>query len=158
MLDEKTVLWILAGGGICLLLFNLRKSPFKDRLIVFLLSSYYSSILGILVVGEGLLTYPVNLFNSQFDSSLTYEYILFPLIGIYYYQTTFTSTWKGIVWQAVLYSVGITIIEVILEKYTGFIKYESWKWTYTLASTFGFLIIVRYLMKIITYKDQQQQN
>ena len=102
-----------------------------------------------------MLSYPVNLFNNQFDSSLTYEYILFPLLGIYYYQSTYTSTWKGIFWQAALYSMVITVIELILEKYTGFIKYESWKWTYTFVSTFGFFIIARYLMKFITYKDQQ---
>ncbi|MDQ0483645.1 CBO0543 family protein [Guptibacillus hwajinpoensis] len=156
-MDEKTVLWILAGGGICLLLFNLSKSPFKDRLIVFLITSYYSSILGIMVVGEGMLSYPVNLFNNQFNSSLTYEYILFPLLGIYYYQTTYYATWKGIIWQAVLYSIGITVIEVVLEKYTDFINYESWTWFYTLVSTFVFFVIVRYLMKFITYKDQQQK-
>lgn len=156
MMDEKAVLWILAGSGICLLLFNLSKSPFKDRLIVFLITSYYSSFLGIMVVGEGMLSYPVNLFNNHFDSSLTYEYILFPLLSIYYYQSSYYATWKGILWQAALYSVGITVIELVLEKYTGFIKYESWKWTYTFVSTFGFFVIVRYLMKFINFKDQQK--
>ncbi|WP_205665301.1 CBO0543 family protein [Pseudalkalibacillus hwajinpoensis] len=157
MIDQKTVLWMLAAVGIFLLLFNLRKRPFKDRLIVFLITSYYSSILGILVVGEGMLSYPVNLFNNHFRSSLTYEYILFPLLSIYYYQTTLHSNWKGIVGQTALYSVGITVIELVLEKYTGFIQYESWTSTYTFVSTFIFLIIVRYLMKFITFEDQQQQ-
>ncbi|MBN8210596.1 hypothetical protein JI666_17715 [Bacillus sp. NTK071] len=156
MMDQKTMLWMLAAVGICLLLFNLRKRPFKDRLIVFLITSYYSSILGIMVVEEGMLSYPVNLFNNHFRSSLTYEYILFPLLGIYYYQTTSYSTWKGIVGWSALYSMGITVIELALEKYTGFIKYESWTWTYTFISTFIFFIIVRYLMKFITFEDHQE--
>ena len=156
-MDQKIILWILALVGICLLLLNLRKRPFKDRLIVFLITSYYSSILGIMVVGEGMLSYPVNLFNTHFDSSLAYEYILFPLLGIYYYQSTYSSTWKGIVVQAALYSIAITVIEVILEKYTGFIDYKSWNWTYTLLSSFSFFVIVRYLMKMITYYDGKQK-
>ena len=154
MMDEKTMLWLLALIGVGLFVFSMRKPPIKEWLLFFLLTSYFSSIIGVIVVEEGMLTYPVNLFNRHFDSSLTYEYVLFPVLGVYYYQSTFRSGWIGYVLKAVIYSGIITITEFFLEKYTDLIHYESWTWYYTFLSTLLLLLIIRIIVNFIPGRDQ----
>ena len=152
---EKTILWLLVFIGIGLFVYSLRKSPVKEWLLFFLLTGYFSSVIGVIVVEEGLLTYPVNLFNRHFDSSLTYEYVLFPVLGIYYYQSTFRSGWIGYFVKAAIYSAIITIMEFFLEKYTDLIHYENWSWMYTFVSTMLLLVIIRVIIKYLPDVDQQ---
>ena len=149
MMIEKTMLWLLALIGVGLFVFSMRKPPIKEWLLFFLLTNYFSSIIGVIVVEEGMLTYPVNLFNRHFDSSLTYEYVLFPVLGVYYYQSTFRSGWTGYFVKAAIYSGIITITEFFLEKYTDLIHYESWTWIYTFLSTLFLLFIIRIIVKYI---------
>ncbi len=156
MMFEKAILWLLVFLGIGLFIFSLRKPPLKEWLLFFLLTGYFSSIIGVIVVEEGMLTYPVNLFNRHFDSSLTYEYVLFPVLGIYYYQSTFRSGWGGYVGKAAIYSAIITILEFFLEKYTDLIHYESWTWWYTFLSTLLLLVMIRVIVKYLPGNEQQR--
>lgn len=107
------------------------------------------------MVEEGLLTYPVNLFNRHFNSSFTYEYILFPVVGVYYYQSTFHSGWSGYFMKAVIYSGMITVTEFFLEKYTDLIHYEGWTWFYTFLSTLFLLLMIRMIVKYLSHMKHE---
>ncbi|MGB8001857.1 MAG: CBO0543 family protein [Anaerobacillus sp.] len=155
MLVEKSLLWGLVLVGLCLFIYSLRKPPIKEWLLFFFLTGYLSSIIGVFVVEEKLLSYPVNLFNRHFDSSLTYEYILFPVLGIYYYQSTYNMNWVSWLWKSVVFSGIITLIEFFLERYTDLIHYEKWTWGYTFVSTCLVLFTIRLVMNYLSkVKDQ----
>lgn len=47
-------------------------------------------------------------FPNYFDTSILFEYLLFPIVCVYFYQTTYHSRFWGIVWQCFLYAGAIT--------------------------------------------------
>ena len=152
---ERIILWSLLIIGIVLLFFSLRKPPIKNWILIFLLTSYFSTFLGVLVVEKKMLEYPVRFLSNHFTSSLLYENLLFPVVCIYFYQTTYHLRYIGIVIQCTLYTSALTIIEIIFERYTDLIKYHTWTWIYTFISTFFLMMFVRILMQLINKKENK---
>jgi hypothetical protein len=140
---EQLFLWVLFFLGILLLIFSLRKPPIKDWLFVFMFTGYCSSILGVIAVEKGMLSYPVRLFGDFFDTSPLYELLLLPVVNIYYYQTTYLSSWIGIIGQGFIYTTVLTFVEVILERYTDLIHYKTWTWQNSFLSIFLILFLIR---------------
>jgi len=151
---ERIILWSLLIIGIALLFSSLRKPPIKNWILIFSLSSYFSTFFGVLVVEENMLEYPVRFLSHYFSSSLLYEYLLFPVVCIYFYQTTYRSSYLNIVLQCILYTTVLTIIEIFFERYTELIKYHTWTWKYTYISTFLLIMFIRFLMQLINRKER----
>ena len=89
--------------------------------------------------------------SKYFDSSLLFDYLLFPLLCVFYNRTSEKSNLHSIFLQSFIYTTPMTVLEVILEKKTNLIRYKkNWNWliTYsTLVVTFlfvrGFIVIIR---------------
>ncbi|UOQ93929.1 hypothetical protein MUO14_02805 [Halobacillus shinanisalinarum] len=145
---EIILLWIFYILGATLLLFSLKKPPRRNWLLIYFTTAYFAVFLGNLIVEYHFLTFPVTLFK-HLDGSVLFEFLLFPVICIYYYQTTYHSAIFGIVWQAAVYSGALTIVESFLEMYTDLIKYLQWDWYYTWISVFIFMVIVRSSMGLL---------
>lgn len=150
---ERIVLWSLLIFGIALLFYSLRKPQIKDWLLIFLLASFLSTFLGVLVVEEKMLEYPVRFLSNYFSSSLLYEYLLFPVVCIYFYQTTYHSRYLNMVLQCILYTSALTIMEIYFERYTDLIEYHTWTWLHTYISTFFLMMFVRILLQLINKKE-----
>lgn len=148
-------MWLLLIIGILLLILSFKKSPIKEWILVFLLSSYFSTFLGVIIVEEEMLAYRVRFLSKHFDSSLLYEYLLFPVVCIYFYQTTYHSKYPSIILKCAIYTSALTIIEVIIEKYTNLIEYLTWTWMNTLFSTFFLMMFVRILMQLISKTERK---
>ncbi|MFC0272852.1 CBO0543 family protein [Metabacillus herbersteinensis] len=146
---ERIILWLLLIIGIILLVFSLRKPPIKDWILIFLLASCFSIFLGVLVVEEKMLEYPISFLSEYFGSNLLYEYLLFPVVCIYFYQTTYYSRYLGITLQCVVYTSVLTIIEVLFEKYTDLIEYHTWTWIHTSISIFFLMMFIRIIVQLI---------
>ncbi|MDP4084424.1 MAG: CBO0543 family protein [Bacillota bacterium] len=148
----KLILYVLTLFGIILLPVGLKRKPRKDWIIVFLLKTLISSFVGNVIAATKTLEFPVRLFPKAFKSSVLYDILLFPLLCLFYNQTTYKSKLIGIISQEFMYSLPMTWIEIILEKKTNLIKYNSWKWYYTLFSLTGTFLLVRgvigYIRKI----------
>lgn len=151
---ERIILWSLLIIGITLLFSSLRKPPIKNWILIFSLSSIFSTFFGVLVVEEKMLEYPVRFLSTYFSSSLLYEYLLFPVVCIYFYQTTYRSRYLNIVLQCIFYTTALTIIEFFIERYTELIKYHTWTWEYTFLSTFLLMMFIRFLMELINRKER----
>ncbi|UOQ95411.1 hypothetical protein MUO14_11025 [Halobacillus shinanisalinarum] len=80
----------------------------KDKIIIFFMTSYIATVAGVIVVEEKMIDYPVNLFSQYFSSSLLYEMILVPIVCIYFYQTTFHSSYSRIALQCAIYTSILT--------------------------------------------------
>lgn len=150
-MDELILLFFFVLS-IVLFIFCLRKQPIKEWLLSFLLTAYFAYILGAIVVELGWIQYLA--LGDYVNGGYLYELLLLPVINTYFYQTSYRSTVRGILFQCVLYTTGLTIVEVILEKYTELIEFVSWHWTYTLFSVFGFMLAIRFLLKLINQKSR----
>jgi hypothetical protein len=150
---EKNILWGLLIIGFALVFFSLRKPPIKDWILIFLLTSNISIIIGTFVVAKNMLEYPVRFLNKQFDSSLLFESLLLPVVCVYFYQTTYHSGYRGIVLQGLLYTSVLTMIEVLFEKYTDLVEYHTWTWMHTFIGVFLLMLFVR-----IIYAVDKREN
>ncbi len=137
--------------GTILFLVSLKKAPRKDWLLIYFITAYFAVFLGNLLVDYHLLKYPVTIFK-HLKGSVLFEFLLFPVICVYYYQTTYHSHISGVILQAVVYSGGLTLVEFFLEKYTNLIKYLQWEWYFTWISVFIFMIVVRSIMGLLNNK------
>jgi hypothetical protein len=149
---ERIILWALLLVGITLLIFSLRKPFIKDWILIFLLNAYLSTLIGVLVVEENMLEYPIRFLDNYFTSSLLYEYLLFPVVCIYLYQKTYHAGFKGIFLYCLLFTSALTVIEVLLERYTDLIEYHTWTWMHTFISTFILMFFIRSIMQLINQK------
>ncbi|MFD1039054.1 CBO0543 family protein [Virgibacillus byunsanensis] len=155
---DRLLLWLLLIIGIGLLLFSLRKVLITDWVIIFLLTAYFSVFLGVLVQGNEMLDYPVRFLSAYFETSLLYEYLLLPVVCIYFYHSSYHSSYLMIVLQSALYTAILTILEVIFERYTNLIQYHKWSWMHTFISIFLLLIFIRFIMRLIRWKERNKNE
>jgi hypothetical protein len=118
------------------------------------LASFFSVFLGVLVVEEKMLEYPISFLSKYFSSSLLYEYLLLPVVCIYFYQATYYSRYPRIILKCALYTSVLTIIEVLLERYTDLIEYHTWTWLHTFISTLFLMMFIRILMQLINRQER----
>ena len=148
---QKKLLRIILGVGLLLIPFAFKREKLKDWLLIFFLKGYISSFLDQIIVKKKQISYPVRFMSKYFDSSLLFDYLLFPLLCVFYNRTSEKSNLHSIFLQSFIYSTPMTVLEVILEKKTNLIRYnKNWNWliTYsTLVVTFlfvrGFIAIIR---------------
>ncbi|MGG4488049.1 CBO0543 family protein [Metabacillus idriensis] len=138
---EKKVLKFLLSFGILALIVLLKKPPVKDWLIIFLVKSYFSSLVDNFLVKMGYISYPANLFKKYFNISVIFDYLIFPITCVFYNQLTLHSSIRGISAKVLLFSVPMTLVEDWLEKNTQLIKYhKGWNSKISFLSiTFTFL-------------------
>lgn len=152
---DTIILWICVALSITLFLLSFRKQPIKDWLLSFLLASYFAYIIGTIVVDLNLIEYPILRPSHIFNTGYLYELLFFPIVGVYFYQTSYTSGFKGIIFQCLLYTLALTIVEILIVKYTHLINYLNWNWAYTFCSVFSFMLIIRFLLILINRKNEQ---
>ena len=148
---QKKLLRIILGVGLLLIPFAFKREKLKDWVLIFFLKGYISSFLDQIIVKKKRISYPVRFMSKYFDSSLLFDYLLFPLLCVFYNRTSEKSNLHSIFLQSFIYSTPMTVLEVLLEKKTNLIRYKkSWNWLityFTLVSTFlfvrGFIAIIR---------------
>jgi hypothetical protein len=151
---DRIFLWALLMIGIVLFCFSLRKPLIKDTVLVFLLKAYFSSFFGVIVSGAKLVEYPVRFLGQYFDTSILFEYFLYPIMCVYFYQTSYHSRLLGIIVQCALYTAALTTLEVLCEKYTDLIEYHGWTGMYSFITIFILSFFVRMLMTLINKREQ----
>lgn len=136
---ELIITIISASMALLLLIFAVDWRYFRDWIVIFLYKSVLDSLWGEAVVRINLIVYPDRLFPQFFDSSILFDFWVFPVLCILYNQVTRERGLWSIFFYAVLFSAGMTAIEYPLELYTDLIKYIKWSWFttfYTLTITF----------------------
>ncbi|WP_071393333.1 CBO0543 family protein [Bacillus tuaregi] len=150
--SEVFLLRALFIFGFILFVPLVRRKPVKDMnewLLVFFIKSYISTFVDTILNKKGYVRYPVNLVH-HFNTSVLFNYLLFPIACVYYNQLTKHSSLVGILIKVFFISFPMSIIEDWLEKNTQLVKYSR-GWSskvsfYTLTLTFW---LVRGLMALI---------
>lgn len=144
---EQLVLTVAYAIAIVLLL-SVPKRRRREAHAVFLFQCLLTWMLGLMVVEAGLIDYPVREFVKAARTSFLYEYLAYPTVAVYF--NLYYPKGKSILWQIgyyVAFSLGLTIPEVIIEKYTLLIKYEHWAWYGTFSALTATLFLSRRFYK-----------
>lgn len=131
---EQIINIVAALLTLCLLIFAVDWRYFRDWIVVFLFMSVLGAFWGTPVVEMQLLEYPVRLLPRFFDTSILFEFWVFPVLCILYNQITRERSLWPIIYYAVLFSVGMTAVEYPIELYTDLIKYMNWSWFTTFCT------------------------
>ena len=140
---ESLILYIVWSMTI-LSLFIIPAHMWREASISFLFQHFFTWFLGILVVEWNMIIYPVRLLASVNSTSFTFEFFVYPVIGIFfnlYYPLKKTFFHRFIYIFAI--TSAITITEIMLEIYTDTIEYVNWHWYDTWLSVFLTLVFLR---------------
>ena len=137
------LLWVYAvATGI---LFFIPKNKLRLAVFAFLCQQMITFLIGLVVVELGLLEYPIRLFASINRTSFTFEYYAFPVIcaafNVWYPNGRSTLIQLG---YYAGFSTVLTIVEVIIEKYTDLIEYIHWEWYISWITICLALVIARF--------------
>ena len=147
---QKKLLRIILGVGLLLIPFAFKREKLKDWFLIFFLKGYISSFLDQIIVKKKHISYPVRFMSKYFDSSILFDYLLFPILCVFYNRTSEKSNLHSIFLQSFIYSTPMTVLEVILEKNTNLIKYnKNWNWLITYLSLVITFLFVRGFIAII---------
>lgn len=148
---DKKLLKIFFGFGLLLVPFAFRRENLKTLLLTFFLKGYISSFLDQVVVKKKQVVYPTRNFPKFFKTSILFDYLLLPLLCVFYFRTTQAKKFWGTVLSVFYYTLPVTLVEGILEKKTRLINYKNtwsrWVSFTTLTLTFWF---VRGLVTMVT--------
>ncbi|WP_396652643.1 CBO0543 family protein [Metabacillus sp. KUDC1714] len=82
--------------------------------------------------------------------NILFDYLLFPILCVFYNQLTFRSNLKGILLKLFLFSIPMTLAEVFFERKTKLIKFnKNWHWYHTLLSETFIMLFVRMFIGLI---------
>lgn len=140
-LKERLILIFFYALGIILFPNIILKKPKKDRLIVFFLTGFTANLLDEFMINKKRVKYPVRTFKRFTQKSILFDYLIFPMICTIYTKTTARSKTLQTIGIAALFSMGITLFELLLEKKTKLIKWIRWSAAHNFISlTFYFLM------------------
>lgn len=129
--------WILLGVWVLsfLLLFLIPRNKRRLALVAYLFKQSITYLLGLVAVEYGLLEYPVRELAKVNRTSFTYEYMAYPVIcAVFnaYYPVKGSRLRKCLYYAA--FCTGMTVPEVLLERYTELVRYIHWHWWTTWLS------------------------
>ncbi|CAN7519816.1 hypothetical protein LJR153_003691 [Paenibacillus sp. LjRoot153] len=132
------------------------QKKFIETQVIFMFHQLPTWILGLLVVEAGWIEYPVREFQIATHTSFVFEFLAFPVIACYF--VVFYPEYSNVkikLMYYIAYTLGITIPEVLIEKYTNLIKYITWTWHWTFISVW-----ISFYISLIFYRwflrSQQQ--
>jgi hypothetical protein len=155
---EWVIQWTVVLLSLFLLFKMVLKPGTKEWLLVYFSKAFVSIFFGVIVVEQGLLEYPVRFLSAYFETSILFEYLAFPALCVAYNQTSYSSKLNSIFLQAVLYSGGMTAVEVVLEQYTAVIEYHHWTWYYTLTTITMTMLLVRGFIGLVHKLENAEQK
>lgn len=134
MNTSETILYIVWALAILSLLF-IPVQRRREASICILFQQFVTWFLGLLVVEMNLIAYPVRLFADVNQTSFTFEFIIYPTMGVFYillYPVGKQMYYR--IFYTISFVTAITISEILLEKYTNTIEYIHWNWLYSWIS------------------------
>lgn len=144
---EHTILYAIYACTFIAIAF-IPKNKLKQASIIFTYQQCVTWFLGLLVVELHLLEYPVRELANVHETSFLFEFLVFPVISIFFclYYPLISNAWRKFLYTSA-FCTGITMLEVIFEKYTLLITYIKWEWYFTWFSVYSTLILSWFFYK-----------
>lgn len=133
--------WIITS---ILLIVFVPRDKIRQAHVIFFLKQFITWLTGLIVVHYNLIYYQPELFNKATKTSFTFEFFVYPsicvLFNLYYPHKKGSF---GQLMHYVYYCSSMTVIEVLIEKYTDLIKYIHWSGAMTWITLFTTFYISR---------------
>ncbi|WP_319003536.1 CBO0543 family protein [Bacillus shivajii] len=114
------------------------------------MKGYISSFIASFVVKNKNITFPIRFLPKYFDISILFDYLIFPLLCVFFNRTTLKMNPTKSIFLSLCFSFPMTLLEIILERHTDLIKYKrNWNWIITYSSLAMTFLFIRLLMSII---------
>ncbi|WP_077212088.1 CBO0543 family protein [Bacillus dakarensis] len=154
MSRDKGILISIWFIMIILILKFIKKSEIKHGILAFQFKQMITWLVGLLVVEKGLIRYPVREFKKANKTSFTFEYFIYPACCAIFNVRYPENKGKGIKLLYYIFHAGIiTIIEVVIERYTNLVTYIKWRWYWTFISI-GLTYYISRLFYCWYFKDE----
>ncbi|OIJ11059.1 hypothetical protein BKP37_16750 [Anaerobacillus alkalilacustris] len=157
-MDRKILRFLLLLGLGLLPTIFLKKKNIKDWVISFLLNSYFVTYIDSLMVKTKRISYPARFLPKSFETSVIYDYLLCPLVCVWFNQVSYKKNIKTILLQALLFTVPACGLEYWFEKYTNLVKYNKWSIIRTFFSLFIIKLLVRGLVECFRIFEDSEKN
>ncbi|MHC0036264.1 CBO0543 family protein [Pseudoneobacillus sp. C159] len=128
MISNLTMLYSVWGITLISVVY-LPKKRLREASIIFLFQQFFTWFLGLITVELGLLEYPYRELASVNKTSFTFEFFVYPVISAFFVLFYPKSSRKvvGFVYSTI-FTTGLVIPEVLIEKYTDLVTYVHWAW------------------------------
>lgn len=144
MNHEYVLIAIAWAITIFLLIRFIPKNKIREAQVIFFCKQLITWVTGLAVVELGLIEYPVRLFPYSNKTSFSFEYFIYPSIcAIFNINYPEKKSPFGQFLYYFYYCTALTIIEVIVEKYTNILKYIHWNWCISWITFFITFYITR---------------
>lgn len=113
------------------------KTKIREAMVIFLFKQLITWIVGLLVVELGLIIYPVKSFTNASQTSFDFEFFIYPAICVVF-NLHYPEGKKPLIqlMHYISYCSAITVVEVLIERYTDIIEYIHWEWYVTWITLF----------------------
>lgn len=159
MRRNVTVIFLASSTlvGLILLPFAIVKRPFKDWVIVYLVSIMGNSLADRYLVSKGFLTYKIRPFPNIFSIHLPFDFVHYPLSLLYYNQWTLNSKPIGIILKLLPFVIPQVLVETFAEKKTNLIKWKKgWKWYHSFITLVIKLLLCRSIISLIRVINKEE--
>lgn len=139
------ILFSIWAVTLLLLFICIPRKKIREAHVVFLFKQVLTWLFGLLVVEVAFIEYPVRVFQVATKSSFSFEYFIYPAISVIFvlrFPEHKTKLHK-MGWY-LLFPTWMTILEVLIERYTNLIHYIHWTWYWTWIT----LLITFYISRI----------
>lgn len=154
---QKFVLRLLLLGGISSLPFLFKKPPLKDWLLIYSLTAVISGIVDTILISKKYLEYPVRLLPNFFKIHFVFDFVLCPIIMVWYAQLTYKDKLPKIILKLLPFTTIHIIIESIAEKNTHLIKWKNgWHWYHSFITMTIKYLGIRLLIHLVTIISKKQ--
>ena len=148
-----------AVTAVSLVLF-IPKNKIREAQVAFLFKQLITWVVGLAAVELRLIEYPVRLFSYANRTSFSFEFFIYPSICAIF-NVNYPENKKpfGQFMYYFYYCTTLTLIEVIVEKYTNVLKYIHWTWYITWITLFiTFYITRKYYVWFFRLKQNNEHN
>ncbi|HEY9060238.1 MAG TPA: CBO0543 family protein [Pseudobacteroides sp.] len=153
MFFSERVLLGIVWGSCFISIWFIPKEKRAVASFVFLITQSLTWIAGLIVVEFNWIEYPVRELAKASSTSFSFEYFILPLLTVFFvlYYPDNKKLIRKIIHFAT-FSSALTLIEVLVEKFTLLITYHSWTWYWTWLSVpalfYLVMCIYRWFFKI----------
>jgi hypothetical protein len=148
--------WTALVLSVATMFYVFTKPPVKDWIIVFFLKGFLSLLCDTYFVSKGWISYPDRFFPNVFQTTIVFAVLAYPMLCVLYNQTSYRSSLRGILTQAVLYSIPPTLFEWWASENTRLVAFNGWTWYYSFLFFLGTFLAVRGIIELIrTYSNHK---
>lgn len=138
------LMWV---GAILSSLFLTPKNCHRRLLFATILCQTFTWLNSLILVKLGLLSFPAREFPHASELPFTLKYLFYPLIcGFYIIYQPKKNKYYPLLYQ-LLWVSSLTILEVLMEKYTNLIKYIDFTWYWSWIDIFCLFTITNIIYK-----------